>query len=35
MKSSQRDDIIAGVAKWRDTKEEFYKRHSELLEELN
>ena len=35
MKSSQRDDIIARLEKCRDTNEEFYKRHSDLLEELN
>ena len=35
MKSSQRDDIIARLEKCRDTNEKFYKRHSDLLEELN
>ena len=35
MKSSQRDNIIARLEKCRDTNEEFYKRHSDLLEELN
>ena len=35
MKSSQRDDIIARLEKCRDANEEFYKRHSDLLEELN
>ena len=35
MKSSQRDDIIVRLEKCRDTNEEFYKRHSDLLEELN
>ena len=35
MKNSQRDDIIARLEKCRDTNEEFYKRHSDLLEELN
>ena len=31
----QRDDIIARLEKCRDNNEEFYKRHSDLLEELN
>ena len=35
MKSSQRDNIIARLEKCRDNNEEFYKRHSDLLEELN
>ena len=35
MKSSQRDNIIARLERCRDTNEEFYKRHSDLLEELN
>ena len=35
MKSGQRDNIIARLEKCRDTNEEFYKRHSDLLEELN
>ena len=35
MKNRQRDDIIARLEKCRDTNEEFYKRHSDLLEELN
>ena len=35
MKSRQRDDIIARLERCRDTNEEFYKRHSDLLEELN
>ena len=35
MKNSQRDDIIARLERCRDTNEEFYKRHSDLLEELN
>ena len=35
MKSSQRDNIIARLEKCRDTNEEFYKRHADLLEELN
>ena len=35
MKSSQRDDIIARLEKCRGANEEFYKRHSDLLEELN
>ena len=35
MKNSQRDNIIARLEKCRDTNEEFYKRHTDLLEELN
>ena len=35
MKSSQRDNIIARLEKCRDANEKFYKRHSDLLEELN
>ena len=35
MKSSQRDNIIARLERCRDNNEEFYKRHSDLLEELN
>ena len=35
MKSRQRDNIIARLEKCRDKNEEFYKRHSDLLEELN
>ena len=35
MKNSQRDNIIARLEKCRDNNEEFYKRHSDLLEELN
>ena len=35
MKNSQRDNIIARLEKCRDTNEEFYKRHADLLEELN
>ena len=35
MKDSQRDNIIARLEKCRNTNEEFYKRHSDLLEELN
>ena len=35
MKNSQRDDIVARLEKCRDTNEEFYKRHADLLEELN
>ena len=35
MKNSRRDNIIARLEKCRDTNEEFYKRHSDLLEELN
>ena len=35
MKNRQRDDIIAKLEKCRGANEEFYKRHSDLLEELN
>ena len=35
MKSSQRDNIIARLESCRDKNKEFYKRHSDLLEELN
>ena len=35
MKNRQRDDIIARLEKCRDANEEFYKRHADLLEELN
>ena len=35
MKSRQRDNIIARLERCRDANEEFYKRHSDLLEELN
>ena len=35
MKSRQRDNIIARLEKCKDTNEEFYKKHSDLLEELN
>ena len=35
MKSSQRDNIIARLERCRDKNGEFYKRHSDLLEELN
>ena len=35
MKNSQRDNIIARLEKCKDNNEEFYKRHSDLLEELN
>lgn len=35
MKDRQKDDIIARLEKCRDNNEEFYKRHSDLLEELN
>ena len=35
MEGSQRDNIIARLEKCRDNNEEFYKRHSDLLEELN
>ena len=35
MKSRQRDSIIARLERCRDANEEFYKRHSDLLEELN
>ena len=35
MKSRQRDSIIARLERCRDKNKEFYKRHSDLLEELN
>ena len=35
MKNRQRDNIIARLEKCRDANEEFYKRHVDLLEELN
>ena len=35
MKSRQKDSIIARLESCRDTNEEFYKRHADLLEELN
>ena len=35
MKSKQRDSIIARLESCRDKNKEFYKRHSDLLEELN
>ncbi len=35
MKSKQRDGIIARLERCRDKNKEFYKRHSDLLEELN
>ena len=35
MKSKQRDDIIARLERCRDKNGEFYKRHSDLLDELN
>ena len=35
MKSKQRDNIIAKLERCRDKNKEFYKRHSDLLEELN
>ena len=35
MKSRQKDDIIARLEKCKDKNKEFYKRHSDLLEELN
>ena len=35
MKSKQRDGIIARLERCRDKNREFYKRHSDLLEELN
>ena len=35
MKNSQRDSIIARWERCRDKNKEFYKRHSDLLEELN
>ena len=35
MKSKQRDSIIARLESCRDKNKEFYKRHFDLLEELN
>ena len=35
MKSRQRDSIIARLERCWDKNKEFYKRHSDLLEELN
>ena len=35
VKSEQRDNIIARLESCRDKDKEFYKRHSDLLEELN
>ena len=35
MKNRQRDDIIARLEKCKDKNKEFYKRHTDLLEELN
>ena len=35
VKSRQRDSIIARLERCRDKNKEFYKRHSDLLEELN
>ena len=35
VKSEQRDNIIARLERCRDKNKEFYKRHSDLLEELN
>ena len=35
MKSRQRDSIIARLESCRDKNKEFYKRHADLLEELN
>ena len=35
MKSKQGDDIIARLERCRDKNKEFYKRHTDLLEELN
>ena len=35
VKSKQRDSIIARLENCRDKNKEFYKRHSDLLEELN
>ena len=35
MEGRQKDNIIARLEKCRDNNEEFYKRHSDLLEELN
>ena len=35
MENRQRDNIIARLERCRDKNKEFYKRHSDLLEELN
>ena len=35
MEGRQRDNIIARLESCRDKNKEFYKRHSDLLEELN
>ena len=35
MKSRQRDDIIARLENCKDKNKEFYKRHPNMLEELN
>ena len=35
MKSKQRDSIIARLERCRDKNKEFYKRHPNMLEELN
>ena len=35
MKSRQKDDIITRLESCRDKNKEFYKRHADLLEELN
>ena len=35
MEGRQRDNIIARLERCRDKNKEFYKRHSDLLEELN
>ena len=35
MKSRQKDDIIARLEKCKDKNKEFYKRHPNMLEELN
>ena len=35
MKNRQRDDIIARLERCRDKNKEFYKRHPDMLEELN
>ena len=35
VKSKQRDDIIARLEKCKDKNKEFYKRHPNILEELN
>ena len=35
MKSKQKDDIIARLEKCKDKNKEFYKRHPNMLEELN